>query len=220
MLHCLIVDDDPVVCKLLESYCRDCTSILSAKTVNEGSQALRSIAQEHFDLIFLDLNLPDTTGQELLEVLPKDLPVIMVTSEPGFAVDSYNFNVVGYLLKPITLVAFTRAVNRVSPRVGRDHIFVKDGNTQVKVVFANLKYIKSESNYVTFYCKDRKVMSLMKMADLEDKLLPDGFIRIHRSYIVNRNFIEKIGSSFVMIEDIELPLSDSYKQKLASALDL
>lgn len=218
--NCLIVDDDPVVCELLGSYCKELPAISSTSVANTGIEAISALGTSEFDLVFLDLNLPEMNGRDILQIMPSNAQVVMITSDSDFAVESYNFKVAGFLLKPFTLADLTRAIDRLDAPKPKEHLFVKDAGTMVKIELKDLRYIKSESNYVTFYTKTGKVMSLMRLSDLEEKLLPAEFLRIHRSYIVNANKIDKVGTNYMYLGEDELPLSATYREAVLQALDL
>ena len=217
-LKCLVVDDDPVICELLNSYIEKVDHIHDVTFVHNGSEAKSFLAKEKFDLLFLDLNLPGVSGQELIKHCDPDLPVVLVTSDPDFALESYNYNVVGYLLKPITFPRFLKTVQKLEKdQSNLAHIIVKDGSSKVRINLNELKFIKSESNYVAFHMINQRVMSLMRISDLID-LLPEYFVRVHRSYIVNSSFVDSVGNSTVGIGDLQIPVSNKYKENLSLLL--
>lgn len=229
-MHCLIVDDDPLICDLLEHFAEETSYISSAVIVNDGIQAIKMVNEKPFDLVFLDLELPKMTGQEVLEQLPKDLPVIMITSRQDFALDSYNYHVKDYLLKPVKFARFYQAVKKVvdekSAREGnqeksqQEEIFIKDGHDIVKINTGEIKFIESESNYVKFHLESgRKIMSLLSMKKLEDAM-PDSFVRIHRSFMINTHWIDKIETTAVLIGERSIPISASYRDGLINKLNL
>ncbi|NND78238.1 MAG: response regulator transcription factor [Flavobacteriales bacterium] len=217
---CLIVDDDPVQCELLTSYCNKVDAIGSVEMTMSGLDALKRVEAEQFDLMFLDLKMPEISGKEILELLPPNLPVVMVTSDTAFAVESYNYNVVGYVVKPITLGGFLKVIERLKDQlVEPEFIFVKEGTARIKIHFNELLYIKSESNYVAFYTESKRVMSLMRLTDLETQL-PGSFLRVHRSFIVNTNFIQHISARELKIKDTVIPISASFREAVSSHFDL
>lgn len=217
----LIVDDDPVMCDLIEDYCSRIDFIQHTIKVQDGDVALSLISTGQFDLIFLDLQLPGTDGRDILDFIPEHIPVILVTSDTSFGAQSYQYNVVGYLVKPFTYSQFLKAINKLRPtQKEKEQIFVKDGAQLVNIRLEDLSHIKSESNYVVFCLKDRKVMSLMKMKDLEHEILPAHFIRVHRSYIVNSKLIENAGNNYIVVAGERIPMSGSYKEALLQKLNM
>lgn len=219
-LKCLIVEDDKVSAALLGDYAGRTKEIASVKVAGDGADALSFLSSELFDLIFLDLNLPQASGKEILEFMESRIPVIIVSSDPGFALESYKYNVVGYLIKPVKYADFLKAVLKVKPAPEeRDYLFVKDGSKLVKLVYSDIYYIKGESNYVSFCGSKGSVMSLLKMTDLEQDL-PKNFIRIHRSYIINIDHITKFDSNHAVVGGQWIPLSASYKDKLFQRITL
>ncbi len=223
-MNCLIVDDDPLVCDLLQHFCSKVEAISSVTTTNDGFESVNLISQGSYDLILLDYDLPDITGKEILQVVPGSTAVIMITANKEFGSDSYNYiQVVDYLVKPVDFPRFVKAIAKVrernsQPEQKNETLFIKDGNDLVKVDLKEVKYVKSAANYVEVIQQDKKIMSLMKMKDLEQSL-PDYFQRVHRSYIVNVNHIDKISKGDVVIGDEEISISSTYEKDLLSKIN-
>lgn len=216
----LIIDDDPVVCTLLAAYCERVDAVGAVRTIHSGAEALAAVQAEHFDLVFLDLGLPEVNGRELLAQMPANIPVVMVTSDPGFALESYSYHVLGYLVKPVSFADFDKCMQRVSQMLGTaGSLLVKDGSRQVKIELNELRFVKSDSNYVTFQLAGRKVMSLMRISDLE-KQLPSAFMRVHRSYIVNTQFVESVATTALTVAGQQIPVSESYRSAVQQRLRL
>ena len=195
-LKAMVIDDDALIREQVANFCADIDTIDYCLKVEDGLSALNILNSESFDLIFLDLNMPKLSGEELIKHLSESTKVLIISSETDFAVEAFNYNVVGYLLKPFDLSKFLQVISKIPTKdsAQKDFLFVKDGRSLVKVILKNLIYLKSESNYVQFVCDDNKVLALKKLSDLEEEL-PDNFMRIHRSYIVNLNAVVKIDES-------------------------
>ncbi|MBK9289979.1 MAG: response regulator transcription factor [Flavobacteriales bacterium] len=170
-----------------------------------------------------DVHMPGLSGPELLATLGNTLPVIIVSGDRDFAVESYRYNVVDYLLKPVDFSAFARAWNKVAERAAPSSsntaVFVRVGAEIVRIDLDEVRYIKSDSNYVRFLLADKEVTSLMNLKDLERKL-PSDFIRVHRSYIVHLRHIDKLDSQDIKIGRALVPVSDSYREELLKRLAL
>lgn len=224
-MNCLIVDDDQLICSLLSHFCSKVAEIGTITTANSGFEAIHLINNNIYDVIFLDFNLPDLTGREMVKIIPKETPVIMITSNKEFAAESYAFdNIVDYLVKPINFDRFFQAVQKVTKAIlpkktDTDTLFVRDGNKLVKVDLKDVQFFKSEANYLAIIQENRKLLTLMALKDIEPKL-PDYFQRVHRSFIVNINKIDVIETGFVKILGHQIPVSGSYDKLLLTKINL
>jgi two-component system, LytTR family, response regulator len=225
LMRCLIVDDDPVICDLLEYFCQKAESISSVTKTNSGFESVNLINNNMFDGIFLDFNLPDFTGREILKLINPATGVVMITSHKDFAAETYNQdNVVDFLIKPIDFTRFFASVKRLSSfleqrQSASNFLFIKEGNKLVKVDLTEVLYFKGEANYVSVVMSNRKILTLMTLKELEQKL-PDFFQRVHRSYIVNINKIDTIEVNSLDIEKSSIPISQSYESQLLRKINL
>lgn len=224
-MHCLIIDDDALICDLLEHFCSKTPEIRAVSKANSGFEAIQLLGQHDFDLIFLDFNLPDLTGKQLVSLIKETTAIVMVTSHTEFAAESYNYNhIVDFLVKPLDYQRFEKAIDQVRQYYSKSHtgpseIFLRDGNKLVKVRWEDVLYFKSESNYVSVILKDKKILTLMTMKDLEARI-PGQFQRIHRSYVVNIAHIESIEAGSCMVGNEQLPISSSYDKSLLAKINL
>lgn len=224
-LKCLVIDDDPLICDLVQHFCSKVNQIDFCLAADNALDGLNLLTSQPFDLLFLDYNLPDLSGKSLLEMKQADTPVVMVTSHASFAAESYNYrDVVDFIVKPIAFDRFYRSVERVlelytkPPASSEAHqadktLFVKDGNKLIRIQFEKINFIKSESNYVIFNVQDKQIMSLISLKELSSKL-PSNFVRIHRSYIVNIHKIDFITAETVGVNNHNLPIGSKYKSDL------
>lgn len=194
----------------------------------DGTAALQQIRAGSLDLILLDLDMPGISGRELLEATDPGCPVVIVTGDPSFALDAFRFNVVDYLVKPVSFERLAQAWRKVEGRGDasaergegdKDLVFVRTGQEIVRLRLSEVRYVKSDSNYVRFVLDGREITSLMNLKDLEAKL-PSTFIRVHRSYIINLVHAEKLDSMDVKIGRDLIPVSETYRQDLIKRLDL
>jgi DNA-binding LytR/AlgR family response regulator len=228
-MKCLIIDDDPLVCDMISHFVSKVDFLEYSIQCQNGTDALNLLSVESFDLIFLDMDMPEIPGTDLIRNINPALPVIIITSSPDFALESYNYHVVDYLLKPVNYTRFYKAVQKVfllkkatgksETKPAQEEIFIKDGHNLIKLNLKEVLYIEAVSNYVSFKTTSKTYLSLMSMQKLEEGL-PDKFIRIHRSYIVNINKIDKIEATTLFIGEKALPISNSYKEKLLQKLNL
>lgn len=191
----------------------------------DALQAMDFLQSEPIDLIFLDIHLPKISGIDFLKTLKNRPNVILTTAFSEYALESYNYSVVDYLLKPFSFERFVQAVSKVklnaytntnsspSPTV-RDFVFVKSGYELIKVDINDIQYIKSDADYTELYIPNKKILSQEPLRYWEKNLDPDIFIRIHRSYIINTSKIEKITGNHVRLnEHTNLPIGRAYKEE-------
>ncbi|MEN7546847.1 LytTR family DNA-binding domain-containing protein [Rapidithrix thailandica] len=222
-MKCLIVDDDPLIRDLLAQYLSEIEFIENWEIATNGMEALQLLENQAFDLLLLDLNLPKLSGRELLDSLDRPVSVVLITADEQFALQSYNYDVVDYLVKPLRFSRLFQALKKakermaVTPTVDKEVFFIKDGHELVKIHLSEVFYIESESNYVVFNRGKKKNMALLSMKKLEAQL-PENFVRIHRSYIVNLLKIEKIDHHAVWVNGKNLPISTTYKNQLLGRL--
>ena len=235
-ITCLIVDDEPLARNLLTDYVKKVPSLELVEVCPSPLAALEVLKQKKVDLLFLDIQMPEITGITLLKILQKKPLVILTTAYSEYALESYDFDVVDYLLKPITLERFLRAVDKVSLRLetgkhfipekekfpsteGQDFIFVKDGTKLVKIRYADILYVEGLKDYVTIHTRQQKVVSLQRLKVLEEQLPSHKFIRIHNSFIVALEAIDTIHKADVQIGAAMLPISDGYKKAFKEFID-
>jgi DNA-binding LytR/AlgR family response regulator len=233
-LRCIVIDDDPLICDLVQHFCSKISSIDYCIACENAMDGLNLLSTQSFDILFLDYNMPDIDGRSLLELKKDKTYVVMVTSHEAFAVESYNYpQIVDFMVKPISFERFYRAIQRVEGLIQANNtitnnnpatnkavpetIFVKDGNKLIQIHLNQLQYIKSESNYVLLRLEQKKIMTLITMRELEEKL-PSNFIRVHRSYIVNLTFLESISPEEITINGLSIPIGTKYKGALKEAV--
>ncbi len=224
-MKCLIVDDDPLICDLLEHFCGKIDEITGITIAVSGFETLNLINGSNFDLILLDFDLPDITGKDILNFIELDTAVIMITSNRDFASDSYTYDqIVDYLVKPIDFPRFYKGFQKArnfmsTDRERKSRLFIKEGSKLVKIKLEEVTYFKSEANYIAVVLKDRKILTLMTLKDLEPKL-PEFFQKVHRSYIVNLNCIDFIDNNAIEIGKDHIPVSQRYEKELFKKIEL
>ncbi len=224
-LRCLIVEDEPLARNLLAEYVKKVSYLELVETCSNPLHALEVLRKNSIDLMFLDIQMPEITGITLLKTLQKKPLVILTTAYSEYALESYELDVVDYLLKPITFDRFLRAVDKAShrlsapaagpettaPEAERSFVFVKDGTKLVRVNFDDILYVEGLKDYVTIVTKAQKIVTLQRLKALETQLPADKFIRVHHSYIVSLKAIDSIHKGEVRIGAHVIPISDSYK---------
>jgi DNA-binding LytR/AlgR family response regulator len=229
-ISCIIIDDEPNALHLLEEYIGKIPSLRLKGKFFDALESLEFLRTEQVDLIFTDINMPGLSGLELAEVLPPKQKIIFTTAFAEHALASFRYHVIDYLLKPISLRRFIQTVNKAesmmvpkdstseSPQ-SRDLAFVKSGRQIVRVDFRDTLYIKGEREYIGIYSRTDRVLVYKRLKDVES-LLPDYFIRIHLSYIVNTRHVLKFESNHVFVGEVHLPLGDTYRDAFMNFLNL
>jgi DNA-binding LytR/AlgR family response regulator len=231
-ISCIIVEDEPLARNLLEQYIQKVPYLCLVESFSNPLAAIEFLRENSIDLLFLDIQMPNITGVNLLKILAKRPLVIFTTAYSEYALEGYELDVVDYLLKPITLERFLKAVEKVAQRLrplkienGEERqeratetevtphfVFVKDGTKLVKIRLQDILYIEGLKDYVVIHTPQQKVVSLQRMKNLEEQLPDNQFIRIHNSYIVSLEAIDAIEKEKVQIGKVFIPVSDTYRK--------
>ena len=228
-VKCLLVDDEPLAIALLQKHIAQLDFLEVSASCSSALKAVDLLKRSEVDLLFLDIRMPAISGIELLKMLRQPPRVILTTAYREYALDGYDLDIVDYLLKPITFERFFKAVERylrnqplpVIPGGGEEDmgvIYFKSGYKNVRVLLKNILYIESLKDYVRI-CTDGEVITAKyKISDLETELGAKGFLRIHRSFIVNIRRVTAFTASDVEMERVILPIGESYKELVISSL--
>lgn len=232
-MKCLIVDDEHIARKILSDYVNKVPELELVATCSSALQALNHIKQDSIDVLFLDIQMPDLTGLDFLKVLPNKPATILTTAYSEYAVQSYELDVVDYLLKPIDFERFYKAITKVislkNSRVNypsntssaqhTDKLFIKSDSKIISVAFHEIVVINGQGPYVQIVTiHGRKIMSLQSMSKLEE-LLPTNFHRIHRSHIVNIDHIDSIDGNMVRLKDHTAIVSKNKRDEFLKLID-
>ncbi len=221
MIRAIAIDDEPIALDIIESHANKIPFLELKASFTNAYQALEFLKTNSVDLLFLDVKMPDISGMDFLKSLSKAPLVIFTTAYQEYALESYDFQTVDYLLKPFDFGRFLKAVNKASDRLEQkndQHLFLKTGYEYVRLEIAQMKYAKAEGNYVKFVTESEQVLSRMTMQQAEDLLLPQGFLKTHRSFLVNKTFINKIEKHQLSIGSEVIPISSIYYQLLVEAI--
>lgn len=246
MIKCLIVDDEPFARNLLEQYILKVPFLSLLRTCSNPLEAIEVLRENEIDLLFLDVQMPEITGITLLKVLHKKPLVILTTAYSEYALEGYELDVVDYLLKPITLERFLKAVEKANQRLNpsstnksnenniieknipekiintdfiQPFVFVKDGTKLVKIRLNEILFVEGLKDYVTIHTKSHKIVSLQRLKTLETQLPAEQFIRIHHSYIISLESIDAIFKEKVQIGTAYLPISDTYRKSFKDFIE-
>ena len=228
MITCIAIDDEPMALEVIERYCAK-TDLVELKAVfREPVKAIEYLGRSTIDLVFLDINMPDVSGMQLVHTLSPRPMIIFTTAYSHYAVDSYTLDAIDYLLKPITFDRFLTAVNKaVAAVAGRSGvtgnnedptIFIKSGPQTYQVKLGDILYLEKDGNYITVHLKDRKILIRENMGDIFDLVPAADFIRVHKSYVVAIQHITMIEVHQLTINNERIPIGSTYRESLRARL--
>lgn len=228
-MKCIIIEDQPPAQRILKKYIEDYGSLQLMGVFGDAIKALDYLTQTEIDLIFLDIHLPKLSGIEFIKTLQKPPHIILTTAFPDFALESYELNVVDYLLKPFSFSRFVKAMAKVSikgataePQLNTPEIasiFIKSGYEHIKVNIKDILYIKADDDYTEIHLNNAKYLSSDSLKNWLEKESLKTMMRVHKSYIVNKTNILKVTSTSIILNSKdEIPIGRAYKEQVISEL--
>lgn len=227
MLKAFVIDDEPIAIEVVKALAAKVPFVELTHSFTNAFEAIEPLRQYRPDLLFLDIKMPDISGIDFLRSLPEPPMVIMTTAYSEHAVQSFELDVIDFLLKPFSQVRFLKACSKAMEqydlrskagnKAAPASLFIKSGYEQVKILLDELLYIESNGNYVRFVLADRVLLSRLTMAEAAE-LLPPSFVRIHRSFFVAPAHITKLDKNNVWVGNTELPVGPGYTQALDNIL--
>ncbi len=231
MIRTLIVDDEPLALEILETYIEQLDELFLVGSCSNAIEANKILQNEEVDLLIIDIQMPQVTGIEFVKSLSNPPLVIFSTAFAEYAVEGFELEAVDYLLKPIPMDRFMKAINRASDLLNakngksdqEDFFFVKADKKLIKLAYDEILYIEGLKDYVIIKKEEGRVISLQTMKSLEERLPNDNFLRIHRSYIINLKKIKAVMGNVVEMQiagKIEhIPVGKSYRDRLHEIID-
>lgn len=222
-MKCILVDDDSVSRQMIKDFITDKKELELLADFENMEDCLKFLNSADVDLIFLDVELPGMNGIQFLEEFKPKARIILISAEDKYAVNGFNLEVSDYLLKPVSLARFNRSVEkllseqRISPK--HDFLFIKDKGVYQKILIPEIQYIQSSSEYVTIHTKQKRIMLYSSMEGMLNKL-PSNFKRVHRSYIVNIEAIEKVNGNSLEVNKQFISVSKTYHESIMSELGI
>lgn len=222
-MNCIIIEDQPPAQRILKKYIEDIGTLHLKATFPDAIQAMEYLKTEPVDLIFLDIHLPKISGLDFLKTMTHTPHVILTTAFADYALESYEFNVVDYLLKPFSFQRFVKAVSKIPVKNAIDtrqhvvenprrEIFIKSGYEHIKITLDDILCLKSDADYTELFLQEKKYLSSEPLRYWEENLDPHQFVRIHKSYIVNTSKIMKIaGNQLYLTDGKVIPIGRAYK---------
>jgi two-component system, LytTR family, response regulator len=232
MIRCVIIDDEPFALDLIKGYVSRTPFLHLSAAFSNPFKALEYLTINRVDLILLDINMPELSGLQLYKSLVAPPGVIFTTAYPEFAAESYDYNAIDYLVKPIRYDRFLKAVNKASAFhrtvAGSEPVaeaapvdqtlFLKSGTQQVIIQPSEILYVEAAGNYMCFYTPEKKVMVLLSMKEVLDLLPIDNFIRIHKSWIISLKHMEAIDAHDVVVGGLKIPIGITYREHFLSRI--
>ncbi len=228
-MRCLAVDDEPKALNIIRHYVEKVPGLELLGEFRSGVDALRFLNTESVDLIFLDINMPDLTGMELLQIVTLPPLVIFTTAYSEYAVQSYDWDAVGYLLKPIEFAKFLKAVHKAQALLLRksspllplatasllpstSYLLIKSGGQTHQLKITDILYLEASGNHVLVVTTERKIVTLISLSEIAKSLPPQVFYRIHKSFIVSLPHVEIIESYQVKMKGRAIPIGKTYRE--------
>ena len=244
-MKCIIIDDEPLALGIIRSYCEDLGTLEIIGTFMNALDAIPVLSNTKVDLVFLDIEMPQINCIDFIKTLDQKPLFIFTTAYSQYALEGFEINAVDYLVKPIPFPRFVKAVNRakeihelkkasqptsttsntsdskVVSGTMEQFIFVKSDYDTIKIRLKDIRYIQGLKDYLKIHLAEEKpILTLMTFKDIQSKLPHDQFLRVHRSYIVNIRSIDSIQRSKVIIEQVRIPIGDSYKGEFLKRIGL
>lgn len=219
MINCIIIEDQPLAQFILQEYISEVDNLCLKGTFADTNKAKTFMSAEYIDLIFLDIHLPQTSGIEFLRSLPNHPKTIFTTAYPEYALESYEFNVIDYLLKPFSYERFLQAISKLESVVNTQEIngfskavIIKSNHEHIKVNTSDIVYIASDSHYTEIYTFQKTYLSKDSLKQWLKKLDPKYFCQVHKSYLINIKYLNKVSGNIIHLKNTSIPLGRVYKK--------
>jgi len=221
-LKCIIVDDEEMATRVIESHLQLVDDIDIVGIYHSGVEAFHALDKSKIDVMFLDIQMPKLTGLSMLRMLKYKPLTVLTTAHRDYAIEGFDLDVVDYLLKPISLERFLQTISKIRRFTHEDrfvetekgYIFIKANREYHKVFFDQILSVEAIKNHIRIRLADKNFISLMTLSDFQSKLPEDQFARVHRSYLVNLRAVTSFSSHSLDIQGHQIPIGRSYKEVL------
>lgn len=223
MTRCIIIEDQPPAQRILKKYIEEIGNLKLCSIFSDAINAIEYLKTESVDLIFLDIHLPKLSGIDFLKTIKNPPYVILTTAFAEYAIESYELDVVDYLLKPFSFQRFVKAVSKIQPpkpveqnvSATKDkqveEIFVKSGYEHIKIKISDIQYIRSDTDYTELFTSDKKYLSNESLKHWLRSI--DQFVQVHKSFVINPAYIDKVsGNKIHLKSDTSVPIGRAYKE--------
>lgn len=227
-MRCIIVDDDDVSIALIKQYVEQTEGLELVTTFNNSVEAANLLLKEDVDLLFLDVEMPNMTGLDLVRTLEDKPQIILITSKENYAVEAFEEQVTDYILKPVSYQRFLKAVKNASSvydsqhrnQVVHNNLYVKEDSLYVSIALSEIVWIEALGDYVSINLPQKKHTVLATMKAIESRLPTDRFIRVHRSFIVPIDKISNLDGNMLIVDKKLIPIGKSYRKSLMDRLNI
>lgn len=229
-IRCLIIEDEPLAQNVLKKYIGDLPSLELVAVCNDALEAQGIVQSKNIQLIFLDINLPRLSGINFLKTLPQQPAVIFTTAYPEFAVEGFELDAIDYLLKPFSFERFLKSVNKASAKAivvtnaateGKntdDFIFLKADKKVYKIDLEDILFAEATGDYAKVVTKDGQYITNITLKKLLEELPSNGFIRVHKSYIISASKIKFFEGNYVKVGNTDIPIGAAYREEIFARL--
>ena len=229
-IKCVLVDDEPLAIKVLQNYFNNFTDFEVIATFNNSLEALDFINSTTVDAVFLDINMPMMTGFELISLIENKTKVIITTAFREFAAESYDLDVLDYLVKPIPLPRFIKCINKITTEFnlknnikvettkGDSHIFIKVDKKMMKINIEEILFVEGMKEYIKVVTPDKTYITHKALTSLSEELPADRFLRIHKSYVIALNKVKSIEGNRVQIQSYTIPIGRNYSKDVKTKI--
>ncbi|WP_264524578.1 LytR/AlgR family response regulator transcription factor [Flavobacterium sp. N502536] len=229
-IKCVLVDDEPLAIKVLQNYFTNFTDFEVIGTFNNSLEALDFINSTTVDAVFLDINMPMMTGFELISLIENKTKVIITTAFREFAAESYDLDVLDYLVKPIPLPRFIKCINKITTEYnlknnikveaskGDSHIFIKVDKKMMKINIEEILFVEGMKEYIKVVTSDKTYITHKSLTSLSEELPADRFLRIHKSYVIALNKVKSIEGNRIQIQSYTIPIGRNYSKEVKNKI--
>lgn len=229
-IKCVLIDDEPLAIKVLQNYFANFTDFEVVATFNNSLEALDFINSTPIDAVFLDINMPMMTGFELISLIENKTKVIITTAFREFAAESYDLDVLDYLVKPIPLPRFIKCINKITTEYnlknnikiettkGDSHIFIKVDKKMMKINIEEILFVEGMKEYIKVVTPDKTYITHKSLTSLSEELPADRFLRIHKSYVIALNKVKSIEGNRIQIQSYTIPIGRNYSKEVKNKI--
>ena len=226
MIRCVAIDDEPGALEVIKRHASRSSALSLEQIFTDPFKAIEYVNEQAIELVFLDINMPDINGLQLVTYFKHKPLIVFTTAHSAYAIESYQVEAIDYLLKPFDYARFLKAITRAqerlkspAPRSSPPFIFVNTGNQKQRIMLDDLLYIESEGNYVSYVTQTAKYLVRASIRDTLKALPAEQFTQIHRSFIVALQAIDRIEDNRVFISNRKLPIGATYRERFYQLID-
>ncbi|WP_343704205.1 LytTR family DNA-binding domain-containing protein [Chitinophaga sp.] len=227
-VQCIVVDDEPLSVQVITEFIRKMPELQLLRSFNNPLEALAYMQQEpQTGLVFLDIQMPELTGIEFMQIRQGTADVIIVSAYDEYALDGFQYDATDYLLKPVSFERFTKAVHKVlqkntpkaaPPPAASEHIFIRTDKRIIRVNLPDILYLEALRNYVAIQTTSQKILTLQNLRSFEEVLAPQRFVRVHKSFIVAIDKIDSVERQRIFLGPHTVPIGDTYVKQFYEAI--